>query len=282
MKTSRVYAIAVGVALISCAGERRSSQRSEVSVQSSEGSRLNLLTEKKNLPASADVFCQGIRKVLARATQNLKAEADVLCADQVATDLLTGLIAQPYTGSGTPTVRKLARAASPGTVANFLAYAIRVKKKPVPTILAEENLVKSTNYAGPDGFTLALSFDTVPPENAGDCDTAFKVVQRTVTRNSNVNFDDTSKHDLKLYLMHQDNFDYLMAGRTLVQVTDQIKYSRVLRGVMPDPKDPEYSISVSVVNLVMNDRNQAERAGDAFDAFIVSDIQSTYNYHANN
>lgn len=246
--------------------------------------QFGLLPTKNSLPITPDTFCAGIRNILSKAKQQLTAEADVICTGNTANQLLLQLLASPYQGGGNPQVTQL-QPPNPGNenVANFVTYAMRVKKKPVATLLSEEGIIRQTNYDNQEsGFKLSLGFADVPPVNEGDSDTSFLVIQQTFADQNNVNFADTSKHDLKLYIMYPNNFEFLMAGRTLVAPTEQIKYGGVLRAVMPDPKDPEYSITVSVINFVMNGRGRNEQVQDAFNTFILSDLESSYQYHLNN
>ena len=262
-----------------------STRKTDISTQPGLGL---LPTEKNVLPITPDTLCAGIRAALSTAKQNLKAEADAICNDKTANVTFLEALANVYQGQPNPEVLSL-NVDNPGNgnVANFVVYATRIKKKPVDTILAEEGIVKQTKYKNPqNGFELALGFDNANAAvNEGDADTAFRVVQQTFADeniNGQVGFLDTSYHDLKLYVLYPNNFDFLMAGRTLVKPTEQIKHAGVLRAVMPDATDPNYSISISVINFLMNSRGFPQQVGAAFNTFIASDLVSTYQYHIQN
>jgi hypothetical protein len=248
---------------------------------SSSGAGFSLLPVKNDLPISGDVFCAGLTKTLDTMKQDVKTEAAVLCSGDKATALLNDLIATPYTGTGNPPLRQIDSAAptGQGNVRNYVAYSIRVPKKAVPMLLAEEDLVKATTYSDSEGFKIALSMDPQLIVNENDCDTAFRVIQYAENRNQRAAFTDTSKHDLKFYRLHPDNFDYLAAARTLVAPTEQIKHASIVRGFMPDPADKNFTISFSVIHSVMNGRDFEERVSSAFEGFIASDVATTYNFH---
>lgn len=288
----RLIAAPVAIlSLIACAKSAPRTEQGFVPHQNSSSGRasvtaqergLALLPEINKLPVSTNVFCAGLQKVLPTMKQDLSKEAKVLCNGATATPLLNDLVSAPYAGVGVPELRTIpsSQNVGQGNIQNYVAFAIRIPKKPVPAILAEEQLVNLTKYQNADGFSIALKIDPELPINEGDCDTAFRVIQNAKSTNERAVFDDVSKHDLKLYRLHPDNFDYLAAGRTLITATEQIKYATILRGFMPDPADNNYTISFSVVNSVMNGRGFNDRVGASFSGFISSDVGSSYDFHA--
>ncbi|MDQ3231234.1 MAG: hypothetical protein M3Q07_05385, partial [Pseudobdellovibrionaceae bacterium] len=114
-----------------------------------------------------------------------------------------------------------------------------------------------------------------PVLNSGDAETAFTVEQRTVV-DAGEEFDDISVHDLKLYRMHPNNFDFFAAVRTLRAPSEQFKKAVVVRGVMRDPANPKGSITVTVMSFVMNSRDNHENSVEAFSAFIAADAKSLH------
>jgi hypothetical protein len=287
MRISVAASLMTICATYSCANPARDhsspSDRSVTSkAPSSSGAGFSLLPVKNDLPISGDVFCAGLAKTLGTMKQNVKTEAAVLCNGNKATALLNDLIATPYTGTGNPPLRQIDSAApvGQGNVRNYVAYSIRAPKKAVPMLLAEEQLVKTTKYSDSEGFTIALSMDPQLIVNENDCDTAFRVNQYAENKNERAPFTDNSKHDLKFYRLHPDNFDYLAAARTLVEPTGQIKHASIVRGFMPDPADKNFTISFSVVHSIMNGRDFEERVSSAFEGFIASDVATAYNFHA--
>lgn len=239
--------------------------------------------EKVNLPITPDSFCKGVKHVLEVTKQDLREEFEVLCAGEQSTSTFERLFSRPYDGRGDVNYTPLQAgpaASNPGFVQMKVLYSMRVKKSAVDLLLSEEGLM-SNSYTNPD-LSLSTRF-TDPPENKGDCDTAFSIVQRTKREQGQRRFDDTSNHTLCLYRMNPNNFDFLSAARTLNAPTSVFKKSTILRASLTDPNDANYSISVTVMNLLISDQNNNDDRVEAiFERYIKQDIQNVYKYHVKN
>ncbi|MDQ3235300.1 MAG: hypothetical protein M3Q07_26110, partial [Pseudobdellovibrionaceae bacterium] len=206
--------------------------------------------------------------------QSFLDEANLICPNQTPAPLLTTLLNNAFAGVGEPVIQNILIQETPATQTTQItvAYAMKIPKPPVPTLLGEEKHVPAAYSVDP--LTIRPKF-AAPVPNLGDADTAFSVEQRTIV-NAAVEFDDISTHDLKLYRMHPNNFDFFAAVRTLRAPSEQFKKAVVLRGVMRDPANPNGSISITVLNFVMNSREQHERVVEAFSAFIIADLKALY------
>ncbi len=235
---------------------------------------LNLIPPKNVLALTPENFCLGFKNMFAITKQSFQDEANLICPNQTPAPLLGTLIANAYTGTGTPVIQNIAQTiVDEQTIQLTVAYAMKIPKPPVPTLLGEEKNVP-TPYVG-DPLTIRPKFGA-PVVNTGDADTAFTVEQRTIVKAA-VEFDEVSVHDLKLYRMHPNNFDFFAAVRTLRTPSEQFKKAVVLRGVMRDPANANGSISITVLNFVMNSREEPERVTEAFSRFIEADMIALYN-----
>jgi hypothetical protein len=249
-------------------------------VEAQTQSAQHIIPAKNVLAITPENFCLGFKEVftakmdLAVNKQNFQEEANYICPNNVPAPLLNTLISSAYAGVGQPVIQTLVNLETRATQTSQItvAYAIKVPKSPVDTLLGEEKHVPTPYSASP--LTIRAKFGT-PVENKNEADTIFTVEQQTTVRD-NVSFDDASVHDLKLYLMHPNNFDFFVAARTLRTPSVQFKKAVVLRGVMRDPADPKGSISITVLNFVMNSRDQHERVIGAFSAFIRADMLAIY------
>jgi hypothetical protein len=245
------------------------------------------LPEPNELPLTLDSFCQGIANTFEQTAQDYQTEAAVLCNNGTPTAALQQLFNNPYQGQGNAAdfITTITPAQNPPgeQIQIFLHYAMKVPKNAVKVLLGEEQHVK-TPYA--EGIlSISAEFDA-PPENNGDADTAFTVMQNTIVNRQDdpvVQFNDLSEHHLKMYRMFPNNFDFFLASRTLVAPSEQFSKSVVLRGIMADPQDPEGSTYVfTVLNFIMNSRgdpdsNIGEGMRDTFVEFIESDLVTLYN-----
>jgi hypothetical protein len=258
-----------------------------LSAAAAGASPANLLPVAQKLPITPDTFCLGAQNVLKTAKQVLTDELAVLCTGNTATTLFKNLIAAPYAGTGTPALTqvfapKLDNNAKTSEI--MLAFAMRIPKTAVNTLLVEEKhaIVPYDSEAQPPplGNQLAnmkMSFQFMePPKNEGDADTTFALQQTVDTRSVAVNFKDVSTHELRQYILHPDNFDFFMAGRTLVAPTEQFKKSVVVRGFMTDPADATKTLVVTVAHFLMNSRDQHEQLVLAFSNFLTTDVSKLY------
>lgn len=240
---------------------------------------VNLLPEKNVVALTPANFCAAIKNVKAQSKQTFASEIAVLCTNDTPTAMFNGLIANAYNGVGTQQLTEIIAGPTGqmGQIQILAAYAMRINKPAVPLLLAEEPYINVANYNF-DGFKMEFKF-VAPPPNDNDCDTGFRVEQFSQRRGQRVEFDDTSLHDLKLYRLYPNNFDFMMAVRSIVTPTVQFKKSIALRGVMTDPADPKRAYSVTVLNLTMNGRGEEERMIETVMAYLRSDMRSVYAYH---
>jgi hypothetical protein len=244
-----------------------------VTVQAQTNSAQHVIPPKNVLALTPENFCLGFKNMFAITKQSFQDEANLICPNQVPAPLFATLVANAYTGTGTPFIQTINNTViDEQTIQLTVAYAMKIPKPPVPTLLGEEKNVP-TPYVG-DPLTIRPKFGT-PVPNTGDADTAFTVEQRTTVRAA-VEFDEVSVHDLKLYRMHPNNFDFFAAVRTLRTPSEQFKKAVVLRGVMRDPANANASISITVLNFVMNSRDEPERVTEAFMNFIGADLRALY------
>lgn len=238
----------------------------------------DLASVRNVLPLNGNSFCAGVTNAMKTSTQNMSEEIAAICNGGTPTPLLAQLWASPYEGVGQPTPQTIRIVPiDEDTSEIFIAYAMRIPKKSVQTLLGEEKHAIVPYDSGPTEDPMKMSFKFLePPKNTGDCDTAFTLEQLVQVRTA-VNFDDTTKHELKLYLMHPNNFDFFMAGRTLVAPSTQFKRSVVVRGFMTDPNDATKTLATTVLHFVMNSREQHERMVAAFMEFIRADMLALYN-----
>lgn len=247
----------------------------------------NLLPVANKLPITPDNFCLGAQNTLKNAKQVLTDELAVLCTANTATTLFKDLIAAPYAGTGTPTLTEVFTAREDNnnkTSEIMVAFAMRIPKTAVNTLLVEEKhaVVPYDSEAQPPplGNQLAnmkMSFQFMePPKNEGDADTTFTLQQTVDTRSVAVNFKDVSTHELRQYILHPNNFDFFLAGRTLVAPTEQFKKSVVVRGFLTDPADPNKTLVITVAHFLMNSRDQHDQLVLAFSNFLTTDVSKLY------
>jgi hypothetical protein len=241
---------------------------------SSASSAQNVLPPKNVIALTPENFCLGLKNAFAITKQNFAEEAAFLCPAQVPSPLFRTLLSNAYQGVGEPVITNILIQETPSTKTSqvTVAYAMKINKPPFKVLLAEEKRV-TTPYAE-NPLTISAKFGT-PPLNTGDADTAFTVEQRAKVE-ALVSFDDISMHDLKLYRLYPNNFEFFMAARTLQTPSEQFKKSVVFRGVMRDPMNANASYSFSVLNFVMNSRDQHARVVDAFSKFIIADFKVQY------
>ncbi len=235
---------------------------------------LRVLPVKNTIAITPDNFCKGLPNVFAITKQNIKEQTDILCPGGVPSATFTSLITNAYRGTGTPTLTTIRVVEDQAAVTSeiLVAYALRVPKNAVKTLLGEEQHVV-VPYQG-ENLNISAKF-LPPPLNLGEADTAFTIEQRTVVRD-NVSFDDTSIHDLRMYPLYPNNFDFFMAARTLQKPSEQFKKSVVLRAVLGDATDPNSAYSVTLLHFVMNSREEHERVVEAFTNFITADMRVLY------
>lgn len=245
-----------------------------VTVQAQTKTAHNILPPKNVLALTPENFCLGFKNIFAITKQSFQDEANLICPNQVPAPLLGTLLGSAFAGVGEPVINNILIQETPETQTTQItvAYAMKIPKPPVQALLGEEKHVPASYSVEP--LTIRPKFGA-PVPNMGDADTAFTVEQRTIVKAA-VEFDDLSTHDLKLYRMHPNNFDFFAAARTLRAPSEQFKKAVVLRGVMRDPANASGSISVTVLNFVMNSREEHERVVEAFSAFIAADLKALY------
>lgn len=243
-------------------------------LSASAGAAQNVLPPINQLALTPENFCLGLKNLFAITKQSIQDEANLICPNFVPAPLLGTILSNAYQGVGEPTISTVLVLETPATQTTQItvAYAMKLAKPPVPVLLGEEKHVPSPYSKNP--LTIQAKFVT-PALNTGDADTVFTVEQQT-TVDAAVKFDDISSHDLKLYRLYPNNFDFFMAARTLNKPTEQFKRSVVLRGVMRDANNPNASYSITVLNFVMNSRNQHDRVVAAFTDFITADLKALY------
>ena len=229
---------------------------------------------KSSLPVSPENFCAGMKNIFSITTQSFKEEADFLCANNQVTPLFQALLTQAYQGTGEPIIQQLLVQENEAAMTSQItvAYAMKINKDPVKVLLGEEKHV-SDGY-NIEHLTISARF-LAPPINKGESDTAFLIEQKT-TVNARVKFEDISTHDLRLYQPYLNNFDFFFAARTLKAPTEQFKKSVIIRAIMQDPKDEQQTYALSILNFVMNSREQHDRVVEAFTNFIRSDFNALY------
>lgn len=234
----------------------------------------NLLPVKNSVAPTPENFCQGLKNVFAITKQNLTEEAALLCPSSIPSALFRSILGSAFEGLGEPSITSINVQENSDTKTSQLtmAYAFKLNKSPVDILLGEEKHVSVPYSKSPLSITTKF---LKPPVNLGDADTSFLVEQRTIV-DAQVKFDDVSIHNLSLYRLFSGNFDFFMAARTLKEATEQFKKSVVLRGVMRDASNPNASISISLLNFVMNSRDQHDRLVQAFTDFVVSDLKALY------
>ncbi len=229
------------------------------------------------LPLTGANFCAGVQNAMKTSKQNMAEEIALICNGNAPTPLLASLWSAPFEGVGVPTpVNIRVVPIDEETSEILLAYSMRLPKKSVQTLLGEEKHAVVPYDSGNNAEDpMKMSFKFLdPPANTGDCDTGFLVEQFVQVPGR---FDDTTQHELKLYLMHPNNFDFFMAGRTLVAPSTQFKRSVVFRGFLTDPADASKTISTTILHFVMNSREQHERMVAAFMEFIRADMLALFN-----
>jgi len=234
---------------------------------------LRLIPAKNAQALTPENFCVGVGNVLKVSKQSFADEAAQLCPNGVPSANFKTLVATPYAGTGEPNfIFQISEVKETLTSNIIVAYSMKIPKNAVKVLLGEEQHVSSV-YKGAN-LTISAKF-LPPPINLGEADTAFQIEQRTTVKD-NVSFDDVSVHDLRLYRMFPNNFDMMMAVRTLTKPTEQFRKAVVVRGVMQDPSNPNQALSFSVLNFSMNSRDKHDRVVAAFTDFIKADFQSLY------
>jgi len=249
----------------------------------------NQLPTPNVLALTPENFCLGLPNAFAITAQTFTIEANALCPGLIPSQIFRELLQTPYTGQNNPGrfVRQLpsSETITGNNIQIFIAYAMKVPKKGVKALLAEETFVEKPYSEGI--LSIASNF-LPPPINNGEADTAFSIEQKTNvnrTNNPQVIFNDVSQHELRMYRLHPNNFDFFLAVRTLAARSEQFGKAVVLRGVIADAASPnDSSYIITVLNFVMNSRdtpgsNIADGMQDTFMAFITSDMQSVYQAH---
>lgn len=260
------------------------------------------LPQRNDLPISAESFCKGMPTVVqASAKQNANEALSSLCQGTNPTQLLRDLITEPYNGGGTPTFKDrgdgLGREEFSGTryVRFNVAFSMRIPgKRAVDLLLAEEALMRDPTYArGSRDSALSIQYDVLRPdleqpllkENEGDI--AFRVLQRTLRTGGRRQFNNLTEHDLKLFRMFDNNFDFMVAVRSLNRDRSSQSETRalfnkaiVIRAAITDPNDKKSAIMMTILNFeVYDQQDQDDAVIRIFSNYITKDIQAIYNFH---
>jgi hypothetical protein len=246
--------------------------------------------QKNKLPISPESYCSGQEGLFKRIKQPIKDEFNLLCQAGKPTPLFTTMVTTAYDGTNavnyTP-IKVGPSAENPGWVDVKVAFSMRVKKTAVQILRAEEALVGPNASFKSTDLNIFFEYDTPTPIE-GDTDTAFNIKQRTQRQNGARRFDDNSKHSLKLYRVMPNNFDFLLAARTLIEDNAEIsktarlfKKSTILRAAMTDPKDPNYGIVTTVLGFLISDQEgQDDRVETIFVNYINADILNVFKFHS--
>lgn len=271
--------LATAILCLQLASLKSAAAQSEVEAAGNSNMAL-ALPPRNTLPLTPASWCAGLLNALKITKQSFTDEAAVLCTNGAPTPRFTEILNGAYTGVGDPTIVTINRGMLGNDVQLFVAFAMKLPKPAVQTLLGEEKHVPSMYDQG--NLKIQPKFVNPPPINNGDADTAFNVEQYTEV-NDVISFKETSKYELKMYRLHPNNFDFFMAARTLVTPTTQFRKAVVLRAIMADPSDPKKSIAVSVLNFVMNDRNgNGDNVRQTFERFVEADILALYKNQTSN
>lgn len=256
----------------------------------SQGAVRKPLPQKNKLPITPVSFCSGQEGLVKKVKQPIQDEFSLLCQAGQPTALFMTMVTSAYDGSNAVNYTPIKVGPSgelPGWVDVKVAYSLRVRKTAVQILRSEEALMgPDFPYKSPD-LNISFKFD-VAPVLEGDADTAFTVKQRSLRQAGSRNFDDLSTHTLKLYRLIPNNFDFLLAARSLVEDSVELnkserlfKKATVLRAAMTDPKDPSFGIVTTVMNFVVSDQQgQQDRVEDIFVNFIKADLLNVFKYHS--
>ncbi len=249
----------------------------------------NVLPTPNKVPISPENFCAGALETMKKSKQDLSEELSAICgANGVPTQLYKTLLSTPYTGTGNVVLRRVKAPVenqAQQTTELFVAYAMKVPKSAVATLLYEEKHAtvsydsdaQALPTEGNQQARMRMNFIfQEPPKNEGDADTTFGLQQTVAVTSLTVNFTDVSQHDLRQYILHKDNFDFFLAGRTLVTPTTQFKKSTVVRGFMTDPANAEQTLVITIAHFLMNSRQQHDQLVLAFTNFLTTDVAKLY------
>ena len=220
------------------------------------------------LPSSPENFCLGFQNIDEAERVAIAQEVEILCPDGKPSATFINALNTPYNGEQDPATQTLLNQEDEAKQESNLTliYTIRLDRKPTDILKLEENAV-SVPYNG--GNLLINAGFLAPPQNKGSAFTAFNLEQSTVV-DDNVSFNDTSKHSLKMYQLHKNNFSMFLTARTLQAETEQFKNATIVRGIFAAPNNPNQSLSVSILNFKMNSREQHDRLIEAFMGFVES------------
>ena len=240
---------------------------------------------KNEVALNTSNLCRGA----SRALQNFQSDFGTLLAficssDGQATPLLESLVANPHQGQGPISVTSVGLPVNGQNVDLIFAVALAFDGlNPVDALVGEEkHAIRSYQSASSDEDGLSMQFAFLPPEkNTGECDTKFKISQNVSITGPGAeglgnDGKDTSIHELRLFRMYPDNFDFFISGRSLVKPTPLFAKSSVIRAFMPWPSDPRKTISVSILHFNVKNLGSEERTKNTFEKFIVSNLAELY------
>ncbi|SMF08476.1 hypothetical protein [Pseudobacteriovorax antillogorgiicola] len=237
-----------------------------------------------SIQPSLENLCMGLTELLNKTKQDFANEVAILCPNGLPSEDLQRMMDNPYQGSGNVDnfIRNLDRDdLNNDEMQVKFYYGIKMTKDIVKTVIKEEPIAVLPY----NGSVLKIQNAFMePPKNLGDSNSAFLVQQFIDVNNErrDVKFNDTSLHDLKVYQLFPDNFNFFLAARTQVEVTEQFKRSVVLKAFLTDPQNPNMVYGFNLVNMVMNDRgggNVEDGQRDEFMQFFEISIRESYQEH---
>lgn len=260
------------------------------------------LPPKYDLPITPESFCQGMPNVLkSSASQNVGDTLSTLCNGTTPTNTLRTLINSPYTGQQGYNFLSTGDGLFVGPIPNDdyvrfnIAYSMKIPgKNAVDLLLGEEQILRDQGYANGDGNrNLQLIFEIQKPDlrqpliEENGADIAFQVKERALRTAGTRAFDSTALHNLKLYRMFENNFDFMISIRTYsknisvpVGGFPLIRKANVVKAAMVDPQDKNAAISIAIFNLeVYDQRGQEDRVENIFSEFVLRDLKKIFEFH---
>lgn len=260
------------------------------------------LPPKYDLPVTPESFCQGMPNVIkSAASQNVGGALSTLCNGTTPTTTLRTLINSPYTGQQGYNFLSTGDGLFVGPIPNDnyvrfnIAYSMKIQgKNAVDLILGEELIIRDQDYANGDGNpNLQLKFELLKPDlkqpliEENGADIAFRVKERSLRTARTRAFDNTVIHDLKLYRMFENNFDFMIAVRTFFKDISTppggfplFRKADIIKATIVDPQDKNASIGITVFNLeVYDQRGQDDRVEDIFSEFVIRDLKKIFAFH---
>ena len=213
---------------------------------------------KNEIEVKTENLCKGSNTALQSFQADFGELLRLICTPEgQATPLLDTLVATPYQGQGDLSLTTVGFSANGDNVDIIFAVAMAFDRlNPVDALIGEEKhaIVPYKSARGDqDGLTMNFAF-LEPEKNVGECDTKFKVTQDVAitgpgARALGNDGKDKSIHELRLFRLYPNNFDFFVSGRSLIEPTPLFAKSSVIRAFMPLPSDPSKTTSVTILHL---------------------------------